>query len=524
MAALQHWQHQIIVKRSNWQPLGFFVLAVLCGVLLVRLPLSSLFLLVGATAVVILTLIRPLFGLGVTLIIAPLGALENQILGGTSLDSGQLLLLFTLAVWIARGMLRQRVVLPKTMLNVPFLIVLLITLFTLPGSPAPIVGLREWLKWLEMALIMLMVVDLGCEQPQNRGQTIIWLVAMLLLAGVSQAVVGIWQFGLRGDGPDHFLVLDRFYRAYGTYEQPNPFGGFMNLSLLLGLGVLLGLLTAWWTDRRQRGVVRSQRPFRTWVYLFTGVLFAVVLTGLGLFFSWSRGAWLGFVAGATVMAFFWPRKQRWGVLLVTLFIVLFGAGLWLDIVPVPVTSRLASFTTDLQFGDVRGVDINDANYSVIERLAHWQAALDMATDNIWLGVGFGNYEPAYAEYALINWSAPLGPAHNYYLNLLAEVGITGFSTDVGFWLVVFWRTWQQLKWLSWPQRGIALGLMGVWTGLAVHQLVDKLYVNNIYIHLGVMFGLLQLLSDGRSHVAKATSYDQLNTKVPRTAFEAKNNL
>lgn len=518
MMTFQAWQHNFINRRSKWQPLGFLLLAVCCGLLLVRLPLSSLLLLMGATAVVILTLIRPLFGLGVTLIVAPLGALENQILGGTSLDSGQLLLLFTLAVWIGRGMLRQRVMIPKTMLNLSFLLVLLVTLLTLPSSPAPIIGLREWLKWLEMTLIMLMVVDLGREQGQKPNQTLIWLVVMLLLAGVSQALVGIWQFGLRGDGPEHFLVLDRFYRAYGTYEQPNPFGGFMNLSLLLGLGVLLGMLTAWWINRSQQGSVGAQRPYRQWIILFGGVLFAVTLTGLGLFFSWSRGAWLGFFAGAAVMIFFWPRKQRWGVILVTLFIVLFGVGLWLNVVPVPVTSRLASFTPDLQFGDVRGVDINDANYSVIERLAHWQAALDMATDNVWLGVGFGNYEPAYADYALINWPSPLGHAHNYYLNLLAEVGIIGLMIYLGFWLLVFWRTWQQLKWLPWPLRGVALGLMGVWTGLAVHQLVDKLYVNNIYIHLGVMFGLLQLLADARPCVAQATPHKQLDLTAERTVF------
>ena len=29
------------------------------------------------------------------------------------------------------------------------------------------------------------------------------------------------------------------------------------------------------------------------------------------------------------------------------------------------------------FEDVRGVGINDANYAVLERLAHWQAALEM---------------------------------------------------------------------------------------------------------------------------------------------------
>ena len=41
-------------------------------------------------------------------------------------------------------------------------------------------------------------------------------------AGLVQAFIGIWQFGLRDTGPEHFMILGRFYRAYGTFEQPNP--------------------------------------------------------------------------------------------------------------------------------------------------------------------------------------------------------------------------------------------------------------------------------------------------------------
>jgi putative inorganic carbon (hco3(-)) transporter len=63
------------------------------------------------------------------------------------------------------------------------------------------------------------------------------------------------------------------------------------------------------------------------------------------------------------------------------------------------------------------------------------------------------------------------------------------------WTAVFWQTVRLLKRLEWPQRGIALGLLATWTALTVHHLVDKLYVNNIYIHLGVMLALLQLLDE-----------------------------
>jgi O-antigen ligase len=112
-----------------------------------------------------------------------------------------------------------------------------------------------------------------------------------------------------------------------------------------------------------------------------------------------------------------------------------------------------------------------------------------------LGVGFGNYEAAYPAFALINWPDALGHAHNYYLNLLAETGVVGLGAYLFFWAAVFWQTLTVLGQLKWPERGIALGLLAAWVALATHHLVDKLYVNNIYIHLGVMLGLLQLLED-----------------------------
>jgi hypothetical protein len=35
--------------------------------------------------------------------------------------------------------------------------------------------------------------------------------------------------------------------------------------------------------------------------------------------------------------------------------------------------------------------------------------------------------------------------------------------------------------------------LAAWSYLAVHHLVDKMMVNNVYIHLGAMLGLQQLL-------------------------------
>lgn len=41
-------------------------------------------------------------------------------------------------------------------------------------------------------------------------------------------------------------------------------------------------------------------------------------------------------------------------------------------------------------------------------------------------------------------------------------------------------------------RGLVLGLLGTWTHLAVHSIVDKLYVNNLFLVIGVMLGVLAI--------------------------------
>ena len=60
--------------------------------------------LVGLTAVFLLIVIEPLFGLGLALLIGPLGAWEANLGTGLPLDSSQLMLLLTMAIWFGRAL------------------------------------------------------------------------------------------------------------------------------------------------------------------------------------------------------------------------------------------------------------------------------------------------------------------------------------------------------------------------------------------------------------------------------------
>ena len=450
------------------------------------LPLAAVALF--APVILLLTLRRPLLAVALMLVAGPWGALESVALGTASLDSGQLLFLFAVALWLARGVLRRRILIPHTFLNLPLALFLSIVALSLLGAPSLTFGFKELLKWIEVAVVMWIVVDLaGDVAPATAAYR--WPLALFLFAGLTQAAIGIWQFGLRGDGPEHFLILGRYYRAYGTFEQPNPFGGFMAWNATVAIGTIVGLIVCRWGGKK--------KPDRSeWMWLLFAGGCAAAAT-LALLLSWSRGAWLSFAAALAVFLLLSPRRAWLGPMLLLAALALFALGWQLNLVPAPVANRLTGFAEELRLGDVRGVDINDANYAVIERLAHWQSAVDMARDNLWLGVGFGNYEPAYGDYALVNWPFPLGHAHNYYLNILAETGVLGTAAYLLLWIAVFWKTLSLLRRLGWPQRGVALGLLAAWTALTVHHLLDKLYVNNLYLHLGAMFGILQLLEAPR---------------------------
>ena len=491
-----------------------FLLALSLGLLLTQLTLLEGVLFVGLAIAAVATAVEPLVGLATALLLGLLRAYLQTEVPQIPAQIAQPFVALTLAVWLARGLRRRHLRIPHPPLLLPLVLFFGSALLSL-WQPVEFAryGLTELLKWIQILLLVIFISD------HLTHRTLPWLLGALLLVALFQSCIGIWQFGLRGEGPEHFAIPalgDRIYRAYGTFEQPNPYAGYLGLMASFALGLLAVAALSWfdrilaaWAARRPwrhhrlfrtanlpapRPAAPPTRPYASSPVLrlfpFAAVCLAM-LVALGM--SWSRGAWLGFGAAALVMAAALPRRARWGILLVAV-LVLGGLGLYAArLLPASVTQRLISFARDVRFEDVRGVGINDVNYAVIERLAHWQAALGMFRSNLWTGVGIGNYEPAYSEFALTNWPIALGHAHNYYLNLAAETGVVGLSAYVILWGAVFWHTWRATRRERGLQRGVAIGLLGAWTHISVHHVLDNLYVNNVHLHIGVLLGLLAFI-------------------------------
>ncbi len=468
-------------RMTDW---GWILIAAFSGLLVATIPFSTSAVLFGMVLVSIAVLMEPALALVLMLTLAPLKTLiETETAVALPFDIGQLMFGLAVIAWLTHKVGQRKTFLFPRLIPVFFPVLAFwgATTLTLPGAYALGAGVNEWLKWAEILVLVYIVADFAHFRWQ-------WLVFGVVLAGMVQALIGLYEFR-GGSGAPHLWILDyRYFRAFGTFGQPNPFGAFMGLILPLALGTMWGYFLALresWDDLALRWMNSA-------LVALYGSMAAIIL--LGLLVSWSRGAWMGFGAAALVLLWLAPRRLKHGTLLL-MGVGLLGGVLWINgRLPPQLIERITSFSEDFTgFGDMRGTVISDENYAIVERLAHWQSAMEMANNRPWLGVGFGNYEVAYPDFALANWPLALGHAHNYYLNLLAETGIIGLTVYAIMWGLIIHMTWRMLRITHPVERGIVLGLMGVWTHMLVHSLVDKLYVNNIFLHIGVMLGLLAIM-------------------------------
>jgi O-antigen ligase len=421
---------------------------------------------VGAT---ILTLIQPLVGLPLLLFAVPFGSrasTSDTTASDPSIGAAELVVALLTLAWLARGVRRRELNIQAGAIVVAILAMVVLAGLSVGYALDKTSAIKETLKWLELLLALLIVVDLVREPTSAR-----WVIGAMLVAGAAEAAYGAVQF-VTDSGPAAF-DLQGALRAFGHFDQPNPFAGY--LTTILPLAVCMGVCRA------------NPIPFR-WLALGASALLAA---GIGL--SQSRGAWLGAGVAAVCLLLAWSGSTRrllvpcalGGALLLALAVS--GA------LPATITDRLSQAVAYFGVFDVRNVDVTSDNWAVVERMAHWQAGWYMFLDHPWLGVGAGNYAQAYPDYYVSSWIEPLGHAHNYYINMLAELGVVGLGLLVALLAVVYRQLGGVLvrseAHANTFWRAVLAGVFGGLVVFCVHNLFDSLFVHSVNIQIGVLLGL-----------------------------------
>ncbi|MBI3734027.1 MAG: hypothetical protein HY259_11325, partial [Chloroflexi bacterium] len=229
----------------------------LAGLALAALPLPLAAGLVLGTMTLVIVLAQPVGGLILLLVAVPFGSPFNIQIGGDSAGQGfnfgptEILFALTMAGWLGRMVIarsttrgEERRWPPITVGGWPalvwplaaFLFVLALTLTVTRSLPS---SLKELLKWSEVLLVMLFTAK---ALPRKHVPL---LFIVLFAVAAAESAVGLYQTITRNGPPPFFVPLggQLIMRAYGTFEQPNPFAAYLNLTLPVSLSLLFFALS-----------------------------------------------------------------------------------------------------------------------------------------------------------------------------------------------------------------------------------------------------------------------------------------
>jgi O-antigen ligase len=239
-----------------------------------------------------------------------------------------------------------------------------------------------------------------------------WLLRWLFLVMAGVSVLSLFQVSLCALAPWGTVLLDGFfhkcYRARGFFSIYMTLAGVLTLVLLAVLPRLLC-----------HGRARPRWEAPAWILM----LGALVLT-------FTRGAWLGFVAGVAGLIPLVRRRRP--------LVVIAGSSVVLFLALV-----VASFTVGWTSWDPR--KLADPA-TVRERLYMWQAGIAMLERNPVTGIGVGQVKTLFPRYALQQATKrSTSHLHNSPLQLLVERGLLGLGCWLWLWVAFFARGLQILK-------------------------------------------------------------------------------
>ncbi len=248
-------------------------------------------------------------------------------------------------------------------------------------------------------------------------------------------------------------------RVYSTFDNPNVLGQYF----IITIPVIFALFF----------ITKGMGQKLGW-----GVVLGASV--LCLLYTWSRGAWVGVMLG--VMAFLLLRDRRWIALGVL------GLVLLPFILPESIMQRLLSIG-------------NLADSSTAYRVSVWIASARMAIDFWALGVGYGSdaFASVYSVYALNGANFALH-AHNFYLQMIADVGIIGLIS----YILIVMSAFRDITYVKSDKmmKALCIAFAGVLAGYLFQGVAESLWYN---MRMSLMFWIVIAFIESAYNIEKGIS-------------------
>jgi len=301
------------------------------------------------------------------------------------------------------------------------------------------------------------------------------LIIVLIIMGSLESIYGLLEcLG----GFKHSLFMKNVYNSNfvtGTYVNLNHYSGYMAFVICMSFGYLTYLLskipitteTMW----RQR-LVQMINLIGTRAGLIS---FLILIMSSALILSGSRMGICSFVTAVILMSIMISKKVSIKkLLIIVLPICLMSVWIGLN----PVIKKFSSASVDIEAEGGRKQIWNDT-YNLIK-------------DFPALGTGLGTYEYVFPKYKTIKAQKLFDHAHNDYLELISDMGFTGFLIVIAgavYYLFIIIKMWFQRK--NSFVRGITVGCFGGIAYIIVHSLTDfNLHIPANALHLSIITGIM----------------------------------
>ena len=325
-------------------------------------------------------------------------------------------------------------------LDLPIIIfistMLLVLIVNSPDFSISLEGFRAVIQYILWYFVILQLIR--DENSARRLSTV-----FVLIVGI-MAVHGVYQYIVGAEMPAGWVDQNEAgvrTRVYSILTSPNIFGSL--LTLAMPITVALGLTAS---SKKRRGVF---------------LLLTVMMLG-SLVFTFSRGAWIGFMVAVAVYVLLKDVKL--------IIPVIIGAVLIVALVP-SVGDRITyMLSPEYIESSLKG-----------GRLVRWMTGLRILEFNPVFGLGLGHFGGAVAmnhglSTIVDTYVTDTFYMDNYYLKTAVETGLVGFSAFVMLMYQVFINSLRTLRIVKDSvTKELCTGIMAGLCGVMVHNWVENVF-------------------------------------------------